>query len=108
MLGAMRGIWRGLPVSGLSVRELFRKGRAPERGAYPEIIFRRLTKVKDDKVPCPECGKDFYRDYMRVTKDCRGIPFRRVCLDCYDKIMVGRGFDGAYYTEEDECIDEDY
>ena len=30
-----------------------------------------------------------------------------VCFDCYEKLMA-KGYDGQYYTEADECIDEDY
>lgn len=45
---------------------------------------------------------------MRWTRDCHGIPFRLVCCECYEKVMEGNAFDGEYYTEADECIDEDY
>ena len=38
---------------------------------------------------------------------CHGITFRLVCFDCYDKVM-GKGYDGTYYSEADECIEEDY
>ena len=45
---------------------------------------------------------------MSWTHDCHGIPFRLVCGGCYAKIMEEKGYDGEYYTEADECIDEDY
>lgn len=45
---------------------------------------------------------------MSWTHDCHGIPFRLVCCECYEKIMEENGYDGEYYTEVDECIDEDY
>ena len=57
---------------------------------------------------CQKCGKevpsrwDLYRTY-----DCHGIPFRLVCEDCYAEYEE-QGYDGEYYTEADECIDEDY
>lgn len=44
---------------------------------------------------------------MIFTRDCHGITFRLVCFDCYDKVMRN-GYDGAYYSEADECIEEDY
>lgn len=56
---------------------------------------------------CACCGKHVERNYMQFTKDCHGIPFRLVCLDCYWKLM-DKGYDGQYYTEADECIDYDY
>lgn len=56
---------------------------------------------------CPICGKDFPRDEMRFTRDCRGITFRLVCMDCWEQAMK-RGYDGEYYTEADECIEGDY
>lgn len=59
------------------------------------------------KLTCPVCGKEFQREDMTFTRDCHGITFRLVCFDCYDKVM-GKGYDGAYYTEADECIEEDY
>ena len=70
---------------------------------------------------CPVCGKVMKFDenhrgnmYLNddpvgiLTHDCHGIPFRSVCLDCYEKIMDTTGYDGEYYTELDECIDYDY
>lgn len=56
---------------------------------------------------CACCNKQVERNDMQFTKDCHGIPFRLVCLDCYDKLM-DKGYDGEYYTELDECLDEDY
>ena len=66
---------------------------------------------------CPKCGKEIrYNESTRdvsylndecvsmMTTDCHGIPFRKVCLDCYEEIMDTIGFDGQYYTEADECI----
>ena len=56
---------------------------------------------------CPTCGKEVVRDDMLFTHDCRGITFRLVCFDCYEKLMA-KGYDGQYYDEADECLDEDY
>lgn len=62
-----------------------------------------------EKNHCGKCGKIFPRSEMLFTKDCHGVPFRLVCLECYDRIMRnGRGYDGAYYTELDEQIEPDY
>ncbi|MFR1310814.1 MAG: hypothetical protein ACLSCO_19310 [Gallintestinimicrobium sp.] len=44
---------------------------------------------------------------MYFTKDCHGIPFRLVCDRCYQRIM-SKGYDGEYYTEADEQIEDDY
>ena len=39
-----------------------------------------------------------------MSTDCHGIPFRTICVDCYDKVMDEKGYDGEYYTELDENI----
>ncbi|MEA5143834.1 MAG: hypothetical protein VB023_09705 [Oscillibacter sp.] len=57
---------------------------------------------------CPVCGRHLPRDEMSFSHDCHGIPFRLVCWDCLDKIYARNGYDGEYYTEADECIEEDY
>jgi len=62
-------------------------------------------QVRDHE--CPVCGKRFIRDDMVFTRDCHGITFRLVCFDCYDKVMA-KGYDGQYYTEADERIEDDY
>lgn len=56
---------------------------------------------------CPVCGKEVSREEMSFTRDCHGITFRLVCWDCYDKVMA-KGYDGVYYTEADEQIEDDY
>lgn len=56
---------------------------------------------------CPECNKKVTRMDMQFTKDCHGIPFRLVCHGCYMKLME-KGYDGEYYSEEDEQIEDDY
>lgn len=60
------------------------------------------------------CGKqsismrgEVDREDMYFTKDCHGITFRLVCDSCYQRIM-SKGYDGEYYTEEDEQIEDDY
>lgn len=50
---------------------------------------------------CPVCAKKVKRSDMAFTYDCHGIPMRLVCLDCHDKIMWSKGYDGEYYTEAD-------
>lgn len=62
---------------------------------------------KARKIECPVCKGEFLREDMTFTRDCHGITYRLVCFDCYDKVM-GKGYDGEYYTEADECIEEDY
>ena len=57
---------------------------------------------------CRECGKEVERAEMEFTTDCYGIPFKLVCLDCYEKLMA-KGYDGQrYYDGIDECVDYDY
>lgn len=61
----------------------------------------------DRRCICKFCEKETDRSEMQYTLDCHGIPFRLVCYPCYKKLM-SKGYDGEYYTEADECIDDDY
>lgn len=61
---------------------------------------------KDVRI-CPVCGKEVDRADMLFTRDCHGILFRLLCLDCYEVAMLG-GYDGEYYTDADEQIEADY
>ena len=61
---------------------------------------------KDMRI-CPVYGKEVERNDMSFTRDCHGITFRLVCYGCWEKLME-KGYDGQYYSEADECIDEDY
>lgn len=45
---------------------------------------------------------------MSWTHDRHGIPFRLVCIACFDTITEDKGYDGEYYTEADENIEEDW
>lgn len=56
---------------------------------------------------CQCCYRTANREDMSWTYDCHGITYRLVCDDCYDRLME-KGYDGEYYTEEDENIEEDY
>lgn len=56
---------------------------------------------------CAICEGTFQRSDMTFTHDCHGIPFRLVCPACYERAME-KGYDGEYYTEADECLDDDY
>ena len=56
---------------------------------------------------CPVCEKEAARSDMEFTNDCHGIPFRLVCFSCYRSLME-KGYDGEYYTEADEQIEDDY
>ena len=79
-----------------------------------EVIYngQNLGEIDWDKYQtCPVCGKPFERGTGSWTYDCHGIRFRYVCDDCWYKIMDdenGKGYDGEYYTEADECLDWDY
>lgn len=61
---------------------------------------------KDIRI-CPTCCKEVAREDMLFTRDCHGITYRLVCYECYERLME-KGYDGEYYSEADECLDEDY
>ena len=61
---------------------------------------------KDIRI-CPVCNKEVERNDMNFKIDCHGNNFRLVGKDSLDKVME-KGYDGQYYSEADECIDEDY
>lgn len=61
-----------------------------------------------NKHVCPVCNREFDRSEMQFSHDCHGITFRLLCLECLEKIYAKKGYDGEYYTEADECIDDDY
>ena len=63
--------------------------------------------MSDDKRLCPCCEREVDRADMDFTRDCHGITYRLVCLKCWEKLMA-KGYDGEYYTETDECIEEDW
>ena len=60
------------------------------------------------KETCPKCGKETRPFEMYGTRDYYGIPFRRVCAKCYERIMTTTGYDGVKYDERDENLDADY
>lgn len=76
-------------------------------------LYQRRQKAhpmddsKGDIRFCPVCGKEVDRSDMNYTRDCHGIVFRLVCYGCYEKLMR-KGYDGEYYTDADEVLDEDY
>lgn len=57
---------------------------------------------------CPICEKEVPRNEMDFTRDCHGITMRLACFDCINKIMEDPGYDGIYYDEFDEQIEDDY
>lgn len=69
-------------------------------------MFWEETEGVDVRI-CPVCEKEVERNDMNFTRDCHGITYRLVCLDCWARLMA-KGYDGEYYTEADECIDYDY
>lgn len=56
---------------------------------------------------CPVCNAEVDREDMDFTRDCHGITFRLVCRQCWARLM-SKGYDGEYYTEADEQIEDDY
>ena len=67
--------------------------------------------MSDDIRMCENCEREVKREVKRedmlYTRDCHGITCRLVCCDCYSKLMA-KGYDGEYYTENDENFDYDY
>ena len=70
-----------------------------------QMLIRSYTL---EKVECPVCGKETRVYNLLMTHDYHGIPYRKVCPTCYDRIMNDRGFDGEEYSEIDENLDYDY
>jgi len=70
--------------------------------------FDRECEYKEiDMRICPCCGEEVARRDMDFTRDCHGITFRLVCFKCYQELMA-KGYDGEYYDERDEQIEDDY
>ena len=97
------------PVSSptFTILQVYDEGRLP----FYHFDVYRISDPEEmcgaDVRICPTCGKEVVRDDMLFTHDCHGIAFRLVCFDCYEKLMA-KGYDGQYYDEADECLDEDY
>ena len=91
-----------------------------EKESLKEVVDKEIRRIKyrrqnglscrfeeRDIRTCPVCEHEVDREDMYFTKDCHGIPFRLVCDRCYQRIM-SKGYDGEYYTEADEQIEDDY
>lgn len=63
--------------------------------------------MEDYPTICKRCGAEHPRSELQFSHDCQGIVFRLVCESCMDEID-DIGYDGEYYDERDECLDEDY
>ena len=72
---------------------------------WPGTVIPSYKMVKEK---CPECGKETRVMDMIRTVDYHGIPFRHVCMKCYERIMETKGYDGEMYDERDENLDIDY
>ena len=78
-------------------------------GTVTEIYdYLRLLWARIGTPHCPKCGKEARPFEMYGTRDYYGIPFRRVCAKCYERIMTTTGYDGVKYDERDENLDADY
>ena len=76
-----------------------------EDGSKNGVIYPAHRLLMTD---CPRCGRKVRTREMLQTYDCHGIPFRLVCEECYCQVMEDPGYDGEYYTEEDEQIEPDW
>lgn len=74
-------------------------------GDWPGTLIPAYKLVKEK---CPECGGAVRSFDMIRTTDYHGIPYRRVCMKCYERIMETKGYDGEKYDERDENLDYDY
>lgn len=74
-------------------------------GNWPGTLIPSYKLVKQK---CPECGGEVRSFDMIRTTDYHGIPYRRVCMKCYERIMEAKGYDGEKYDERDENLDYDY
>ena len=78
-------------------------------GTVTEIHdYLRLLYARVGHPHCPKCGKEARPFEMYGTRDYYGIPFRRVCAKCYERIMTTTGYDGVKYDERDENLDAEY
>lgn len=75
-------------------------------GTREEAERIEMERESDLRI-CQCCEKEVERRDMEFTRDFHGITFRLVCYNCYNKLMA-KGYDGQYYSEADECLDEDY
>ena len=74
-------------------------------GNWPGTLIPSYKLVKEK---CPECGGESRSFDMIRTTDYHGIPYRRVCMKCYERIMEAKGYDGEKYDDRDENLDYDY
>lgn len=72
---------------------------------WPGMLIPACKLVKEK---CPECGDETRYIDMILTTDYHGIPYRRVCMKCYEHIMETKGYDGEKYDERDENLEYDY
>ena len=64
--------------------------------------------MDNEKRLCGECKRTHPASDFAWTHDCYGIPWRKVCDGCYDK--VSEQIAGFVFDEGDagESLDEDY
>ena len=72
-----------------------------------EYVRKSEELQMEDMRTCLVCGREVPRSDMSFTTDCHGITYRLVCWDCWQDLMA-EGYDGEYYSEEDENIEEDW
>lgn len=65
--------------------------------------------IEKDIQSCGNCGELYLSDELTWVNDNYGIPFKKVCSDCYDKVVEYLEEElGNYADYTDERIDEDY
>lgn len=67
-----------------------------QKGA-DNAFCRYIPSSQLEILQCPECGKPVRRRNLVGTRDYYGLPARRLCQECKERIMKDQGYDGHPY-----------
>lgn len=51
------------------------------------LVCKGKGQIKIRYVTCQECGIEVDREYTTIVKDRYGIPYKRTCFDCREKVQ---------------------